>query len=166
MAEPMAPPQTTSMWLRHMGVYWLPPLCWITVMFWLSTDTFAAEHTGVVLWRVLSALAPGVTDEQYALLHFCTRKAAHLTEYAILAFLLLRAFRAGAAAAWHWRWATLSFLLVAVHAVLDEYHQAFTQSRTGSVSDSLLDMSGGLMALALLWLSRRKPAGLDRHGSV
>jgi len=135
-------------------------------MFWLSTDTFAAEHTGVVRWRVLRTLAPGVTDEQYALLHFYTRKTAHLTEYAILALLLLRACRAGAAAAWHWRWATLAFLLVAVHAVLDEYHQAFTQSRTGSVYDSLLDMSGGLMALALLWLSRRKPAGLDRHGSV
>ncbi|HSX81453.1 MAG TPA: VanZ family protein [Candidatus Saccharimonadia bacterium] len=162
----MAPPQTTSLWLRHMGGYWLPPLLWIAVMFWLSTDTFAAEHTSVVLWHVLSELAPGVTDEQYALLHFFTRKAAHFTEYAILALLLLRAFRAGAAEAWHWRWATLAFLLVAAHALLDEYHQAFTQYRTGSVSDSVLDMSGGLAALALLWLSRRKPAGLDRHGSM
>ena len=157
----MALPQTTSMWLRHIGEYWLPPLLWIAVMFWLSTDTFAAEHTGVVLWHVLSALAPGVTAEQYTLLHFFTRKAAHLTEYAILALLLLRAFRAGAAAAWHWRWATLSFLLLAAHALLDEYHQSFTQSRTGSVSDSMLDMSGGLAVLVLLWLSRQKPAGLD-----
>jgi hypothetical protein len=40
------------------------------------------------------------------------------------------------------------------------------QYRTGSVSDSVLDMSGGLLALALLWLNRRKPASLDRHGLV
>jgi hypothetical protein len=66
---------------------------------WLSTDTFAAERTGGLLWRTLSTLAPRVTDAQYALLHFGIRKAAHLTEYALLAVLLLRALRAGAAAA-------------------------------------------------------------------
>lgn len=109
---------------------------------------------------------PQVTYAQYTLLHFLTRKAAHLTEYAILACLLLRAFRAGATVAWHWRWATLSFGLVAIHAGLDEYHQAYTQYRTGSVADSVLDMVGGLIALALLWLNRRKPASLDRHRAV
>src|SRR5262249_60544837 len=91
----------------------LPPLLWMAVMFVFSMDSFAAEHTGEVLWHVLSGLALHVTYEQYALLHFLTRKAAHLTEYAILAGLLLRAFRAGAAGAWHWRWAVLSFVLVA-----------------------------------------------------
>jgi cold-inducible RNA-binding protein len=166
MPKPMRPLQAPRGWLRHAGIYWLPPLLWMAVMFVLSTDTFAAEHTGGVLWHVLSGLAPRVTYEQYTLLHFLIRKAAHLTEYAILACLLLRACRAGAAQAWHWRWATLSFVLVAIHAGLDEYHQAFTQSRTGSVSDSVLDMTGGLIALALLWCKRRKPAGRDRHRSV
>jgi VanZ family protein len=137
----------------------------MAVIFVLSTDRFAAEHIGGVLWYVFSALAPRVPYAQYTLFHLLTRKAAHLTEYAILACLLLRAFRAGATIAWRWRWATLSVLLVAVQAVLDEYHQAFTQYRTSSVADSMLDMSGGLIALTLLWLSRRKPAGLDRHGS-
>ena len=165
MAEPMGLPQRRRGWLRQ-GMYWLPPLLWMVVMFVLSTDTFAAEHTGDVLWHMVSGLAPQVIYEQYTLLHFLTRKAAHLIEYAILAGLLLRAFRAGVADAWHWRWATLSFVLVAIHAGLDEYHQAYTQYRTGAVSDSVLDMSGGLIALALLWLSRRKPAGFDRHGSV
>jgi VanZ family protein len=132
----------------------------------LSTDTFAAEQTGEVLWHVVSGLAPQVTYEQYTLLHVLTRKAAHLTEHAILAGLLLRAFWAGAVGTWHWRWATLSCVLVAIYAGLDEYHLAHTQYRTGSVSDSMLDMSGGLIALALLWRNRRKPAGLNRHGSV
>src|SRR2546423_939302 len=68
--------------------------------------------------------------------------------------------------AWHWRWALLSFVLVAIHAGLDEYHQAYTQFRTSSVADSVLDMAGGLIALACLWLNRRKPAGLDHHGSA
>jgi VanZ family protein len=151
----MRPLQVTREWLQYVGPFWLPPLLWMAVMFELSTDTFAAEHTGGVLGHVLSRLALCMTYEQYTLLHFLTRKAAHLTEYAILACLLLRAFRAGAASAWRWRWATLSLLLVAIHAGLDEYHQAYTQYRTASVSDSVLDMSGGLLALALLWLNRR-----------
>ena len=108
----------------YTGLYWFPPLLWMAVMFVLSTDTFAAEHTGAVLWHVVQGLAPRVTSEQYTLLHLLTRKAAHLTEYAILAGLLLRACRAGAAETWHWRWAALSFVLVAILPGLDEYHQA------------------------------------------
>ena len=158
MPMPMRPLQATRLWLQHVGRYWLPPLLWMAVMSVLSTDTFAAEHTGGVLWQVLSGLAPQVSYEHYTLLHFLTRKAAHLTEYAILALLLLRAFRGGVAEAWHWRWATLSLLMIAAHALLDEYHQSFTQYRTGSVYDSVIDISGGLVALALLWLRRRRSA--------
>ena len=134
-------------------------------MFVLSTDMFAAAHTGGVFWHLLSGLAPHTTYKHYTLLHVLTRKAAHLTEYALLACLWLRAFRAGAVVPWHWRWMVLSFLLVAVHAVLDEYHQAFTQLRTSAVADSVLDMCGGLLALTLLGLRQRKPASLDRHGT-
>ena len=151
MSQPMRPLQTRRVWLQHVGRYWFPPLLWMAGMYVLSTDMFAAEHTGGVLWYVLSGLAPRVIYEHYTLLHLLIRKAAHLTEYAILACLLLRAFRAGAAGAWHWRWAILSWLLVAVHAVLDEYHQAFTQYRTSSGSDSVLDIAGGLIALTLLY---------------
>src|SRR5262245_120839 len=134
ISERMGLPQRMRGWFRHAGLYWLPPLLWMVVMFVLSTDIFASEHTEGVLWRVFSALALPGTHEPYAVLHFLTRKAAHLTEYAILAGLLLRAFRAGAMSTWRWHWAFLSFLLVAVHAVFDEYHQAFTRYRTGSVS--------------------------------
>ena len=166
MAESMGRPQRTRGGLRQAGRDWLPPLLWMAVMLVLSTDSFAAEPTGEVRWHVCSGLALHVTYAQYALLHVLTRKAAHLTAYALLAGLLLRALRAGAAGARHWRWAGLSFVLVVLHAGLDEDHQAYTQYRTGSVADSVLDRSGGLIALALLWLKRRKPAGRERHGAV
>src|SRR5215475_1376848 len=97
MPEPMRSPQTPRRGLWHVGRYWLPPLLWMAVILLLSTDTFAAEETGPVLWDVLSGLLPHVTYEQYTLLHVLIRKAAHPTEYAILAHLLLRAFRGGAA---------------------------------------------------------------------
>ena len=164
-AQTISPPASRGWWRQTLW-YWLPPLLWMAGMFWWSTDTFAAERTGSLLWRTLRVLAPRVTDAQYALLHFVIRKSAHGTEYALLALLLLRAFRGGVAAVWHWRWATLAVLLVAAHAFLDEYHQSFTQARTASVGDSLLDIAGGLVGLFLLWLRRRRPAVplADREG--
>ena len=164
MTEPRGTPQRRGGWLRYVGIYWSPPLLWMAGMFLLSTDTFAAEHTGAVLWHVLRGLSPRVTAEQYALLHVLTRKAAHLTEYAILACLLLRALRAGGAEAWRWRWATGALGLVAITAGLDEYHQASTQLRSGSMADSVLDIGGGLVALTLLGLRQRTGAGRERSG--
>jgi len=34
--------------------------------------------------------------------------------------------------------------------LLDEYHQSFVPSRTASIFDSLIDMSGGLTALLVV----------------
>jgi VanZ family protein len=48
--------------------------------------------------------------------------------------------------------------MIAAHALRDEYHQSFTQYRTGAVYDSVIDMSGGLAGLTLLWLRRRRSA--------
>ncbi|MBO0723701.1 MAG: VanZ family protein, partial [Blastocatellia bacterium] len=54
------------------------------------------------------------------------------------------------------RWAGYSLLIVAIYALADEYHQSFTQLRTPSIYDSLIDMAGGFTALFLLWVVRRK----------
>lgn len=131
-------------------------------MFWFSTDAFAADHTEGFLRHLLSGLALHVADAPYALLHFAIRKGAHLTGYAILALLLLRAVQGGGAAAWQWRRVALTVLLVTIHALLDEYHQSFTQSRSASLADSALDVAGGLAALAFLWLRRRWRPPQDR----
>ena len=165
MSESMGLPQRTRGWLRQAGRYWLPPLLWMAVMFVLSTDSFAAEHTGEVLWHVLSGLALHVTYEQYALLHFPHPQSRASHRICSPGGPPAAGVAGRAAGAWHWRWAGLSFVLVALHAGLDEDHQAYTQYRTGSVADSVLDMAGGLIALALLWRKRRKPAGRERHGA-
>ena len=60
-----------------------------------------------------------------------------------------------------------AFALVACVALVDEYHQSFLPSRTGTIYDSLLDMAGGATALACaaLWLSlKRRKAGDAKHG--
>ncbi len=125
-------------------------------MFGFSTDAFSADNTGSRLAWLLRLLFPAIPESQYQTVHFLIRKAAHFTEYGFLALLWFRAWRADAPLKWHWRWAAQAFAIVAAWALLDEWHQTFTANRTGSIYDSLLDMSGGLTALLALWLVQRR----------
>lgn len=90
------------------------------------------------------------------MVHFITRKLAHFTEYAILGFLAARAFRTSPRPAISSRWFLISLTLVITFALMDEFHQTFVPSRTGSFYDSLIDIAGGLTAL--LVVRRRKGA--------
>ncbi len=71
------------------------------------------------------------------MIHFITRKLAHFTEYAILGFLAARAFRTSPRPGDQQRWFLISLTLIVVYALLDEYHQSFVPTRTGSIYDSL-----------------------------
>ena len=91
-----------------------------------------------------------------ALIHLVARKVAHFTEYAILAYLAARAFRTSPRPALANRWFFASLALVVCYALLDEYHQSFVPSRTASIYDSFIDMTGGLVALLII-RRRHKP---------
>ncbi|MDX2029603.1 MAG: VanZ family protein, partial [Blastocatellia bacterium] len=132
--------------------YWLPPLAWMAAIFYFSTDSFSGENTGSLLFDIFHFVFPSLTYEQFRPIHFVIRKAAHFTEYGLLALLLFRAFRSGNAVRWHWRWAVGAWLLVVIYALTDEYHQTFVASRTGTINDSLVDILGGTTALVVLWL--------------
>ncbi|MGD0615630.1 MAG: VanZ family protein, partial [Verrucomicrobiota bacterium] len=79
---------------------------------------------------------------------------AHLTEYAILAVLLVRALRKlgeGDPRRWSWRQAWWTVLLVALYAASDEFHQIFVPTREASVRDVMIDTIGGIAGLLLFW---------------
>ena len=133
--------------------YWLPPILWMGIIFWFSTDTFSGSHTGSILELLLRAVGVSIEPAVLARVHFLIRKTAHVAAYAMLALLLFRAFRSGNVLRWRLKWAVWAFLIAAAYAVLDEYHQSFTQERTASLADSLLDMTGSLGALVWLRIS-------------
>jgi VanZ family protein len=135
--------------------YWLAPLIWMTVLYWFSTDTFSGQQTGSMLETLLKFTGLSLTDETIARLHFLVRKLAHFSGYAVLGALLWRAFRREAWEWWRWRWGISAFLVAATYALLDEYHQSLTQTRTPSFVDSLIDMFGSFAALAAIWVSSR-----------
>ena len=84
-------------------------------------------------------------------LHFWVRKAAHLTEFAVLGILVtLLLFTWKQAKNRYFR--GYEFFYVLAVAVVDEFIQSFT-GRTSSVQDVLLDFSGALLGFGVTWLT-------------
>ena len=131
-----------------------PVVVWVGVIFFASTGSMSASNTSRIIRPLLLWLFPGITDASLLQAHFFVRKAAHFTEYAVLALLAARAFRTSSDDRLRRRWHVAAFALAAACALLDEYQQSFQPTRTGTIYDSLIDMSGGAAALALLALWR------------
>ena len=108
---------------------WLPVIAWAAVIFAFSA--VPSLSSGLGGWDLL------------------LRKLAHLTEYAILGALLVRATRSP--------W--LALVLAALYATSDEIHQRFVEGRHGAPLDVAIDTVGALAGI-LAWRAlagRRAP---------
>ena len=133
---------------------YLPLIAWLAFISFASSGSFSASNTSRIIGPLVRWLFPDVTPETLLVIHMITRKLAHFTEYAILGFFAARAFRTSPRDGIRNRWFLISAALVVVFALVDEYHQSFVPSRTGTIYDSLIDMAGGLTALAFIrWRS-------------
>jgi VanZ family protein len=104
---------------------WLPVVLWAAVIFTLSS---------------IPALSSGL-----GVLDTILRKAAHVTEYAVLGALLLRALEREAPA----------LAAGIAYAASDELHQHFVRGRHGAPVDVAID-AVGLAAGMLVWLRVRE----------
>ena len=95
-----------------------------------------------------------LTDEQTEqiaeVIEYPVRKAAHMTEYAILG-LLSFAFYNGFEALKKRNYLYALFT-AAIYAATDEFHQYFIPGRSAEVHDVLIDTAGAAIALLLLYL--------------
>ena len=109
---------------------WLPPLALMALIFFFSAQ-------------------PDL-DSGLGLLDTIGRKLVHFGEYALLVLLWWRALRTRLDP----RGAVLgAFVVAALYAASDEFHQSFVEGRSGSPIDWAIDCAGA--AVAALWLSRR-----------
>lgn len=139
------PPKTISRYL--------PLIAWMAFISFASTGNFSAGNTSRIIGPLVLWLFPDTSPETMLAIHAVTRKIAHLAEYALLGLLSARAFRGSPSPGLRQRWFPASLALVVVYALVDEYHQSFVPSRTGSIYDSLIDIAGGFAALVIV--SRR-----------
>ncbi len=104
---------------------WLPVIAWAAVIFALSSIPHLG--TGLGTWDTI------------------LRKGAHVTEYAILGLLLVRALGRELPA----------FLIGVAYAITDELHQHFVGGRHSSPIDVAIDSTGVLIGVLILARARR-----------
>ncbi len=117
-----------------------------------STDVGSAAHTSRFIGPLLHWLIPGLDQTAIDSIHFLIRKAAHVTEYAILAVLWSRALQPPSTRPWRWQLAAAAVVICFLVASIDELSQSFRPNRQGSPYDVLLDTVGAFIGVGLIWL--------------
>ncbi|OPY74122.1 MAG: VanZ like family protein [Syntrophorhabdus sp. PtaU1.Bin002] len=120
---PHGPATAITPWKRFYR-YWLPLLCWMGLIFALSS------RSGSPVFDM------GIHD-------FFIKKTAHVAEYAFLYLLLFRALHSGLLGpAVRSKAFFYSAVIAILYAASDEYHQTFIPLREGRVRDVLIDAFG------------------------
>jgi VanZ family protein len=112
---------------KNRALAWLPSLAWAGLIFLLSAQPGDA-FPKLILDKLIST-------------------ASHFTVYAILMTLLVMALHRGSGMS-ATRARLSAFVLVAVYALSDEYHQSFVPGRTATLFDWLADVAGA----SLIWI--------------
>lgn len=138
-------------------------LGWLFTIFWFSAQPAVESEkiSGSVAFRMVDACnhmfhadMTEVDMERMAeYINYPIRKAAHMTEYAILGLLFF--FCIVGYAKEKKRIYVAALCLTAVYAATDEIHQLFVEGRAGRVSDVCIDTIGALIGLVLLYLLRK-----------
>jgi len=110
---------------------------WLLVFIWAGVIFFLSHQPD------LKSNLPSEYD-------FILRKLAHISEYAILTFLLIRALSRYQLSPK--KIFIFSIFLSILYAFSDEYHQSFIYERTGAFRDVAIDSIG----IFLVWLKKRK----------
>ena len=83
-------------------------------------------------------------------LSFIVRKCAHMTEYAILAFLIYKTIV-------HIEKSLVkSFIFTFLYACTDEFHQLFIAGRAGQFRDVCIDSTGALFMILIIYIINKR----------
>jgi len=143
---------------------WGPPVCWMVLIFGASADSGSVAHTSRFIDPFCTWLWPNITFLQLETVHFLVRKVAHMTEFALLALLLLRALSLNRGDAR--KWISSAWVLATAYAASDEFHQSFVPGRNSSVVDVLIDSTGAALGLLLCYLVLQRRAKKEERKPV
>ena len=110
--------------------YWSPPIIWMSVIFYMSSQKSIAITTNTTA-------------------DFVTFKTLHMIEYAFLFFLFYRAFQS--LKYLNNRMNGLCAIIIAMsYSITDEFHQLYIPTRQGRLRDVLFDIAGMLIMYGII----------------
>ena len=109
----------------NLAWYWLPPLAWMALIFYLSAQ-------------------PELPSPPQPLLNTLFEKGGHFVVYALLAWWWWRALTRGGKTTW--TGLGLALVISVLYGVSDEFHQSFVPGRTPSLLDLVFDAVGAAAA--------------------
>ena len=138
---------------------WLPAALWMGLIFMMSAmpGDVSGDTSGRLMKLLLWLISLVAGDEAAAgipqdTLHLLIRKAAHMTEYAVLFLLYHRALRMENAK----HLGMYALLMCAAYAATDEFHQGFVEARGPSIADVGIDTLGAGIAWGMMNIIKRK----------
>jgi VanZ family protein len=141
---------------------WIALILWLIVICIESTAYLSAHNTSRFLYPILHFLFR-INHDQFEYIHFFMRKGGHVFGYGLLSILLFRTWRATLPSIgrgqWAVSWASIAVFGTCIVASLDEWHQSYIPSRTGTIHDVILDTCAGIAAQILLLLLVQFTAG-------
>jgi VanZ family protein len=124
------------------------------LIFSFSSDSHSYEHSSGIFEPFLHWLFPHMSQDNIEWIHHGFRKCGHLAEYAILGWLLWRAFHQSKNRLPDWSWPRVGgvLLVIFLYGATDEFHQIYVPTRTPHFTDVLIDTAGGAIGLLAVWL--------------
>ena len=118
---------------------------------------FAKYHLPPILYALLIVAASSISGlKSPSLGEFQLDKIIHFLEYFIFALLTFRSVSHLANKALSGKALLISFLLVGLFALGDEFYQRYVPDRVSELPDLIADLLGAIMVLFLLWIRDRK----------
>jgi len=125
----------------------------------MSNRRFAQFHLPVYLWIALIFSVSSIPDLSLPAPQLVgIDKVAHLIEYAILSFLLIRTFKTSSSSILRRRYFLVTGILGIFLGLLDEWHQLYIPGRYFEFSDLAFDLGGIILAGLINFFPPKMPA--------
>lgn len=131
-------------------------LAWMAVIFLMSArnadvSTLDSNRIGTVIAALVRFVEPTLSSaELVETMDHTIRKTAHISEYLILAMLLMNCLRAYGIK--HRQGGGLAMAIGVLYAMTDEAHQYFVPGRSCQLSDVLVDSAGVFLGICLFFI--------------
>ena len=130
-------------------------LSMIMIFIYSSENAEKSNTTSIeVAEKVISVVYPnnqGETEQFVKGNLNLIRKIAHITEYALLGFLLLNLFK-DLKNTINYKLIIICILISFIYAIFDEFHQTLIIGRNGNIIDTLIDTTGAVFGISIYYV--------------